>query len=41
MMLGAALLLLFVRERPADAAPLAEATPAPIAEELASRGGEL
>lgn len=40
MMLGAALLLLFVREHPADAAPLAEATPAPIAEELASRGGE-
>jgi MFS family permease len=40
MMLGAALLLLFVREHSADAAPLAEATPAPIAEELASRGGE-
>jgi len=40
MMLGAALLLLFVREHPAGAAPLAEATPAPIAEELALGGGE-
>jgi EmrB/QacA subfamily drug resistance transporter len=40
LMLGAALLLLFVREHPADAAPLAEAAPVPVNGDLAPQGGE-
>lgn len=40
LMLGAALLLLFVREHHADAAPSAGVMLAPVTEDLASRGGE-
>jgi hypothetical protein len=40
MMLAAAVLLLFVRERSVDTAHPAEATPAPITEDLAPLGGK-
>ena len=40
MMLAAAVLLLFVRERCADIEPAAEVAPAPVTADLAPRGGE-